>query len=89
MNIIERIARHADIDTRLAMGFMPRKLPPSNLTIKQGIKKVHCDCENCRSLEHTEVSLSNSVVVTAFQDGVILWGFYAVDDCGPHIYRRP
>lgn len=25
----ERIARHADIDTRRAMGFPPRKLPPS------------------------------------------------------------
>jgi len=25
-NIIERIARHADIDTRRAMGFPPRKL---------------------------------------------------------------
>ena len=27
-NIIERIARHADIDTRRAMGVGPRKLPP-------------------------------------------------------------
>ena len=27
-NIIERVARHADIDTRRAMGFPPRKLPP-------------------------------------------------------------
>jgi hypothetical protein len=27
MNVIERIADHADIDTRRAMGFAPRKLP--------------------------------------------------------------
>ena len=33
-NIIEHIARHADIDTRRAMGFLPRKLPPSDLNIK-------------------------------------------------------
>lgn len=28
-NILERIAHHADIDTRRAMGFPPRKLDPS------------------------------------------------------------
>ena len=33
-NIIERIAHHADIDTRRALGFPPRKLPPSDLNIK-------------------------------------------------------
>lgn len=32
-NIIERIARFADIDTRRAMGFPPRRLPPSDLNI--------------------------------------------------------
>jgi hypothetical protein len=35
-NVIERIARHADIDTRHAMGFGPRKMPPSELTIPRG-----------------------------------------------------
>ena len=30
-NVIECIAHHADIDTRRAMGFQPRKLPPSDL----------------------------------------------------------
>lgn len=33
-NIIERIADHADIDTRRAMGFGPRKLVVPNLNIK-------------------------------------------------------
>ena len=32
-NVIERIAHFADIDTRRAMGFGPRKLPPVNLPI--------------------------------------------------------
>jgi hypothetical protein len=46
-SLIERIARHADIDTRCAMGFgdidkrvalgfPPRKLPPSDLKIQAG-----------------------------------------------------
>ena len=38
MNIIERIARHADIDTRRALGFLPRKLPPSNLVLPELIE---------------------------------------------------
>jgi hypothetical protein len=32
-NLIERIARHADIDTRRAMGFRPRKLVIPKLNI--------------------------------------------------------
>ena len=32
----ERIARHADIDTRRALGFPPRKLPPSDMKIPLG-----------------------------------------------------
>ena len=32
-NIVERIARHADIDTRRAMGFGPRKLVILKLNI--------------------------------------------------------
>lgn len=36
-NIIERIAGFADIDTRLAMGFKPRKLPRSNIVLPERI----------------------------------------------------
>ena len=35
-NIIERIAHHADIDTRRAMDLKPRKLPPSEIQINRG-----------------------------------------------------
>ena len=31
--MLERIARFADIDTRRAMGFGPRRLPPSSLEV--------------------------------------------------------
>lgn len=46
-NIIERIVRYTDIDTRRAMGLPPGKLPPSNLNLKldfvpHGVaKKIH------------------------------------------------
>ena len=33
MSVIERIARHADIDTRRAMGFLPRRLIPPDLNL--------------------------------------------------------
>ena len=32
-SVIERIARHADIDTRRAMGFLPRRLGATNLNL--------------------------------------------------------
>jgi len=32
--LYERVAKYADIDTRRAMGFLPRKLPPSNLPLR-------------------------------------------------------
>jgi hypothetical protein len=32
-DLIEHIARFADIDTRRAMGFLPKKLPPSDFNI--------------------------------------------------------
>lgn len=34
-NVIERIAHFADIDTRRAMGFGPRKLPKSNFNFPE------------------------------------------------------
>jgi len=40
-NVIERIAHHADIDTRRAMGFLPRKvvIPELNIPFKIKIKE--------------------------------------------------
>jgi hypothetical protein len=32
--LIERVAHYADLDTRRAMGLLPRKLPPSDLKLK-------------------------------------------------------
>lgn len=37
-DLIERIAQFADIDTRRAMGFLPRKLPPSKLVLPKLIE---------------------------------------------------
>ena len=34
-NLLERVALHADADTRRAMGFLPGKLPPSNLVLPE------------------------------------------------------
>jgi len=33
-NLIHHVGAYADIDTRRAMGFLPRKLPPSDLNLK-------------------------------------------------------
>ena len=68
-NIIEHIGRHADIDTRRALGLEPRKLPPSNLMIKRGITRL-ISGRVC-----TEVKLSPNKAVVAGKDGKIWWVF--------------
>lgn len=64
--LIERIACFADIDTRRAMGFLPGKLPPSNLNLKfdfvpHGIaRKIH---------------LSDAISLTLHSRGGVSWNF--------------
>ena len=36
-NLVERVGHFADIDTRRAMGFLPRKLPPSIIVLPERI----------------------------------------------------
>jgi hypothetical protein len=68
--IIERIAHFADIDSRRALGFLPRKLPPNDLLIKQGSKWWHM------GRPYTEVSfIQNVVSLEANEDGQIIWHF--------------
>jgi hypothetical protein len=65
-NIIERITRYADIDTRRAMGLPPGKLPPNNLNLKlnfvpHGIaRKIH---------------LGDAVSLTLHPSGSTSWNF--------------
>ena len=64
------MARFADIDTRREMGFSPRKLPPSDLVIKMGIR---------RPLPHLEYTLlvftPGEVWVEVTLKGHIWWHF--------------
>lgn len=63
----ERIASFADIDTRRAMGFPPRKLPPSDLVIKRG--RIWYNV----GVPIYVVDLENYVSVAASAYGHILW----------------
>jgi len=63
----ERILHYVDIDTRRAMGFPPRKLPPSDLEIKQGIV-----CYNA-GISFTQVEVGHWVWVSASRSGYIVW----------------
>ena len=67
-NVIERIAGFADIDTRRAMGFRPRKLPPSDLKITLGKTWWYV------GRPFTEVSFGN-VCIGSTEDGRIWWCF--------------
>jgi len=68
--ILERIALHADIDTRRAMGFPPRKLPTSNLKLKLNFVPHGCG---------RKIHLGDAISLTLIPDGSIIWVFG-----GPH-----
>ena len=70
--ICDRIAKYADIDTRRAMGFPPRKLPPSDLNLKM----VFVPIGFCKKIEVNGASL------TVVPDGSIIWVFG-----GPHVAK--
>jgi hypothetical protein len=81
MNILERIAHYADIDTRRAMGFPPRKLPPSDLKIRVGKTWWYV------GRPFTEVNFENNLYirVVANEQGNIRWAF----DMRKYEYERP
>jgi hypothetical protein len=66
----ERILQYVDdIDTRRALGLPVRKLPPSDLVIKQGKKWWYM------GRPFTEVVITNLRSVIATEDGRIWWCF--------------
>ena len=74
-NIIERIGHFADIDTRRAMGFKPRKLPPSNIVLPErifGWGNVKIKFDRCIKL-----------VVFHYQ-GAFSWSF----NCNGHTWNQ-
>ena len=69
-NVIERVARFADIDTRRAMGFPPRKLPPSDLTIRSGT--AHSPFYTS---SFTRVNINENCNIIATECGQVSWRF--------------
>ena len=70
-DILERIAHFADIDSRRGMGFLPRKLPPSDLNIRLGKTRWY------RGRPFTEVNLDSFYYtrLVSTEDGRIGWCF--------------
>jgi hypothetical protein len=66
MNLVERIARHADIDTRRALGFGPHRLPPSDLNIKLNFVPHGCG---------RKIHLGDALSLTVHPRGGISWVF--------------
>jgi len=92
MNIIERVARHADADTRrmlgfgdidkrIALGFPPRKLPPSDLKLRVGKTWWYV------GRPYNDVSFDNvwNISLVSSEDGRILWRFGKRQ----YFYERP
>ena len=46
-DLLESIASFADIDSRRALGFKPRKLPPMDLPFRPTFVRRYCDFESC------------------------------------------
>ena len=65
-NVIEKISNFADIDTRRAMGFPPRKLPPSDLNIKFNFVAHGCA---------RKIYLGGVISLTVHPSGGISWVF--------------
>ena len=65
-NLIERIAHHADIDARRALGFGPRRLPPSDLNIKLNFVPHGFS---------RKIYLGGVISLTVHPSGVISWVF--------------
>jgi hypothetical protein len=73
-DLLEHIARFADIDTRRAMGFKPGKLRPSNIVIKPGTKWYNA------GFPYTMVCLTETVQVVSNWSGEIFWIFWKYND---------
>jgi hypothetical protein len=69
-DILERIAHFADIDTRRAMGFLPRRLPPSDLTIRSGTVYAPFYTE-----PFTRVNINENCNIIASENGEVSWRF--------------
>ena len=70
-NLIERVARFADIDTRRVMGFLPRRLPPSDLAIRSGV--VYSPFYTPWAF--TRVDINENCNIIAAEDGEVSWRF--------------
>lgn len=68
-NLIEHIARYADMDTRRAMGILPRKLPPSNLNLNLNFVPQGCA---------RKINLGGAISLTVHPSGGICWVFGAL-----------
>lgn len=67
---IERVARFADIDTRRAMGFPPRKLPPSDLVLPKAIPHF-----NLVTFPYSQIVLNERATIIASEQGTVEWSF--------------
>ena len=72
-DILERIAHFADIDTRRAMGFLPRRLPPSDLSIRLGT--AYSPYSPFYTLPFTRININENCNIIATECGEVSWRF--------------
>ena len=72
-DILERIAHFADIDTRRAMGFLPRRLPPSDLSIRLGT--AYSPYSPFYTLPFTRININENCNIIASENGEVSWRF--------------
>jgi hypothetical protein len=65
-DLLERIAHFADIDSRRALGFLPRRLPPNDLNLKLDFVPHGCA---------RKIHLGDALSLTVHPRGGISWVF--------------
>jgi hypothetical protein len=75
-NLIERIARHADIDTRRAMGFPPRRLVVPDLHIRLPLVREsptsHAGYGPPKPIAQQDLSIGWYMYIVNFENGIQL-----------------
>ena len=86
-NLTERIARHADIDTRRAMGILPRKLQPYHFDFPEredlaGYVTVQFSCEKCLIWHYLEDQPVSYLWIFGYNLNILNHRVYAMDYMG-------
>jgi hypothetical protein len=86
-HLIERVARYTDIDTRRALGFPPRRLPPRHFDFPEredlaGYVTVQFSCEKCLIWHYLEDQPVSYLWIFGYNLNILNHRVYGMDYMG-------